>query len=80
MPTSFLFVGNGNGAARCHSILQHLCHCTPGETDADIAGILVLVVSTDPRLLAHAEAHAARDGTHRFQAKPLDLDALLTYI
>src|SRR5688500_18219578 len=45
--------------------------------DADTAGIPVLVVSTDPRLLAQAEAHAARYGTHRFLAKPLDLDAML---
>jgi hypothetical protein len=37
------------------------------------------VVSTDPRLLVHAEAHAARYGTHRFLAKPLDLDALLRH-
>ena len=47
------------------------------EADADTAGIPALVVSTDPRLLAHAEAHAARYGTHRFLAKPLDLDAML---
>ena len=32
------------------------------------------------RLLAHAEAHAPRDGTHRFLAKPLDLDALVANI
>src|SRR5918994_4131699 len=50
------------------------------EADADTAGIPVLVVSTDPRLLAHAEAHAARYGTHRFLAKPLDLDAMLQAI
>jgi two-component system nitrogen regulation response regulator NtrX len=48
--------------------------------DADTAGITALVVSTDPRLLAHAEAHAARYGRHRFLAKPLDLDAMLTNI
>jgi CheY-like chemotaxis protein len=47
------------------------------DADADTAGIPVLVVSTDPRLLARAEAHAARYGTHRFLAKPLDLDAML---
>jgi CheY-like chemotaxis protein len=47
------------------------------EADADTAGIPVLVVSTDPRLLTRAEAHAARYGTHRFLAKPLDLDAML---
>jgi CheY-like chemotaxis protein len=45
--------------------------------DADTAGIPVLVVSTDPRLLAQAAAHAARYGTHRFLAKPLDLEAML---
>ncbi len=48
--------------------------------DADTAGIPALVVSTDPRLLARAEAHAARYGTHRFLAKPLDLEAMLTNI
>jgi CheY-like chemotaxis protein len=47
------------------------------DADADTAGIPALVVSTDPRLLARAEAHAARYGTHRFLAKPLDLDAML---
>ena len=46
------------------------------EADADTAGIPVLVVSTDPRLLAHA----ARYGTHRYLAKPLDLDAMLQAI
>jgi CheY-like chemotaxis protein len=45
--------------------------------DADTAGIPALVVSTDSRLLARAEAHAARYGTHRYLAKPLDLDAML---
>ena len=44
------------------------------DADADTAGIPVLVVSTDPRLLAHAEAHAARYGSHRFLEKPLDRD------
>jgi hypothetical protein len=72
-------MGNGNGASPSHSLPQHLCHCTPAETDADIAGIPALVVSTDPRLLAHAGAHAARYGTHRFLAKPLDMDALLRH-
>jgi CheY-like chemotaxis protein len=47
------------------------------DADADTAGIPVLVVSTDPRLLAQAEAYAARYGTHRFLAKPLDLTAML---
>ena len=45
--------------------------------EADTVGIPALVVSTDPRLLARAEAHATRYGTHRFLAKPLDLDAML---
>ncbi len=59
---------------------QHPCHCTPAETDAVIAGIPALVVSTDPQLLAHAEAHAARYGSHRFLEKPLDLEAMLRTI
>ena len=50
------------------------------DTDADTAGIPALIVSTDPRLLAHAEAHAARYGKHRFLAKPFDLDAMLQAI
>ena len=50
------------------------------DADADTAGIPVLVVSTDPRLLAHAAAHAARYGSHRFLEKPLDLDAMLKAI
>jgi chemosensory pili system protein ChpA (sensor histidine kinase/response regulator) len=45
--------------------------------DADTAGIPTLVLSTDPRLLAHAETHATRYGTHRFLEKPLDLEAML---
>jgi CheY-like chemotaxis protein len=52
-------------------LLEHL------DADADTAGIPVLVVSTDPRLLARAEEQAARYGTHRFLAKPLDLEAML---
>ena len=50
------------------------------DADADTAGIPALIVSTDPRLLAQAEAHAARYGSHRFLAKPLDLEAMLTHI
>ena len=50
------------------------------DADADTAGIPVRVVSTDPRLLAHAEAHAARYGIHRFLEKPLDLEAMLQAI
>jgi CheY-like chemotaxis protein len=48
--------------------------------DADTAGIPVLVVSTDPRLLTRAQEQAAQDGTNRYLEKPLDLDALLTNI
>jgi CheY-like chemotaxis protein len=50
------------------------------EADADTSGIPALVVSTDPRLLAHAEEQVARYGKHRFLAKPLDLDAMLQAI
>jgi CheY-like chemotaxis protein len=50
------------------------------DADADTAGIPALIVSTDPRLLAQAEAHAARYGKHRFLAKPLDLEAMLEAI
>ena len=50
------------------------------EADADTAGIPVLVVSTDPRLLARAQDQAARYGTHRYLEKPFDLDALLAHI
>ena len=50
------------------------------DADADTAGIPALIVSTDPRLLAQAEAHAARYGSHRFLAKPLDLEAMLQAI
>jgi CheY-like chemotaxis protein len=50
------------------------------EADADTAGIPALVVSTDPRLLAHAEAQVARYGKHRFLTKPLDLEAMLQAI
>ena len=48
--------------------------------DADTAGIPVLVVSTNPRLLERAEEQAARHGRHRFLAKPLDLGAMLRAI
>jgi DNA-binding response OmpR family regulator len=48
--------------------------------DADTAGIPVLVVSTDPRLLTRAQEQAARYGTHRYLEKPFDIDALLTNI
>jgi CheY-like chemotaxis protein len=48
--------------------------------DADTAGIPALVLSTDPRLLARAEAQASRYGHHRYLAKPLDLEAMLTHI
>jgi CheY-like chemotaxis protein len=48
--------------------------------DADTAGIPVLVLSTDPRLLRQAEEQASRYGNHRYLAKPLDLEAMLTHI
>jgi chemosensory pili system protein ChpA (sensor histidine kinase/response regulator) len=50
------------------------------DADADTTGIPVLVLSTDPRLLADAEAHAARYGLHRFLEKPFDLEAMLQAI
>ena len=48
--------------------------------DADTAGIPVLVISTDPRLLEQAQAQAGRYEHHRYLAKPLDLEAMLTHI
>jgi CheY-like chemotaxis protein len=48
--------------------------------DADTAGIPVLVVSTDPRLLTRAQEQAARYGAHRYLEKPFDVDALLSSI
>jgi CheY-like chemotaxis protein len=48
--------------------------------DADTAGIPVLVVSTDPRLLTRAQEQAARYGAHRYIEKPFDVDALLSSI
>ena len=48
--------------------------------DADTAGIPVLVVSTNPRLLTLAKDQAARYGTHRYLEKPFDVDALLAHI
>ena len=50
------------------------------QGDADTAGIPVLVVSTDPRLLKRAQEQAALYGTHRYLEKPFDVDALLTTI
>ena len=50
------------------------------SADADTAGIPALVLSTDPRLLARAQTQASRYGTHRYLAKPLDLDAMLEAI
>jgi DNA-binding response OmpR family regulator len=55
-------------------LLEHL------DADADTAGIPVLVVSTDPRLLTRARDQAARYGTHRYLEKPFDVDTLLTTI
>jgi chemosensory pili system protein ChpA (sensor histidine kinase/response regulator) len=48
--------------------------------DANTAGIPVLVVSTNPRLLTRAQDQAARYGTHRYLEKPFDVDALLSHI
>ena len=48
--------------------------------DADTAGIPVLVVSTDPRLLTRARDQAARYGAHRYLEKPFDVEALLAHI
>ena len=50
------------------------------SADADTAGIPALVLSTDARLLARAQAQASRYGKHQFLAKPLDLDAMLEAI
>jgi chemosensory pili system protein ChpA (sensor histidine kinase/response regulator) len=50
------------------------------EADADTRAIPILVVSTDPRLLAYAQAQAERFGSHRFLAKPLNLDDMLEII
>ena len=47
---------------------------------AATGGIPVLVVSTDPRLLARARDQAAQYGTHRYLEKPFDVVALLTTI
>ena len=47
------------------------------HAEAITSGIPVVVVSTDPRLLARAEADAARYGGERFVAKPFDIDAVL---
>src|SRR5687767_14197439 len=55
-------------------LLEHL------DADADTAGIPVLIVSTDPRLLTRAKDQAARYGTHRYLEKPFDVDALLTTV
>jgi DNA-binding response OmpR family regulator len=48
--------------------------------DADTAGIPVLVISTDPRLLERAKEQASRYGRHRYLAKPFDLEAMLKHI
>jgi DNA-binding response OmpR family regulator len=50
------------------------------DADADTAGIPVLVLSTDPRLLTRAREQAARYGSHRYLEKPFDVDALLAHI
>jgi DNA-binding response OmpR family regulator len=48
--------------------------------EANTAGIPVLVVSTNPRLLTRAQDQAARYGTHRYLEKPFDVEALLAHI
>ena len=55
-------------------LLEHL------GADANTAGIPVLVVSTNPRLLTRARDQVARYGTHRYLEKPFDVEALLAHI
>jgi DNA-binding response OmpR family regulator len=50
------------------------------HASAATAGTPVLVVSTDPRLLARAQEQAGQYGTHRYLEKPFAVDALLTNI
>jgi CheY-like chemotaxis protein len=47
------------------------------HADAAAAQLPVLVVSTDPNLLARAEAHAERYGHHQYLEKPFQIDQLL---
>jgi twitching motility two-component system response regulator PilH len=84
VPTSFAQIA----AAQPDALIVDL---VPGEqaglellerlhTDAVTTGIPVLVCSTNPRLLEQAQAQAERYGTHRYLAKPFDVDALLTHV
>ena len=50
------------------------------NADADTRAIPVLIVSTDPRLLAYAQSQAERFGSHRFLSKPLNLDDMLQIV
>jgi CheY-like chemotaxis protein len=48
--------------------------------EAATRGIPVIVTSTDPLFLRRAEEEAARYGTHRYLAKPFDLEEFLTLV
>jgi DNA-binding response OmpR family regulator len=48
--------------------------------EATTVGIPVVVVSTDPRLLARAEADWSGAGDRRFVVKPFDLEELLATV
>ncbi len=50
------------------------------HAEAATAGIPVLVVSTDPRLLDEAEAQAARFGGEAYLAKPFDIEEMLAKV
>lgn len=50
------------------------------HADAATAGIPVLVVSTDPRLLQRARDEADRFGSNRYLDKPFDVDDMLAAI
>jgi CheY-like chemotaxis protein len=43
-------------------------------------GIPVIVTSTDPRFLQRAQEEAARFGSHRYLAKPFDVDEFLALV
>ena len=50
------------------------------NAEAATTGIPVLIVSTDPRLLARAQEQAARYGANRYLIKPFGLDDILAQI
>jgi DNA-binding response OmpR family regulator len=50
------------------------------HAQAATSGIPVLVVSTDPQLLEHAERQSARYGTHRHLGKPFDVEEILALV